>query len=157
MTAVAGFAVSGVLFAAIYLAFAGKTSPGEIAVAVCGGLFAAALGTALARVGRSYGERIADIVRLAPGIILSIIRDAGRLTLAFAGLALGRPLHGVVDQRPFDPGPGDADGRSRRGVVVAGVAMAPNSVVLGIRHETRRLLVHELLPERAQRDPQWPL
>jgi hypothetical protein len=43
-------------------------------------------------------------------------------------------------------------------LVTAAISLAPNSYVVAIDREARRILVHELVPRRAAtRDPDWPL
>jgi hypothetical protein len=65
---------------------------------------------------------------------------------------------GRFSEREFNPGDDHAIARTRRALVTAAISLAPNSYVVAIDREARRILVHELVPRRAAtRDPDWPL
>jgi hypothetical protein len=155
---VAAVVLRAVLFAAAYLACAGASATAELAVAIFAGTAAAGLAAALGLSARPYAARPSDFARRLPGIVASILHDAARLTAAFARLAAGgERTSGELVTRAFDPGEGTPEARSRRGFVLAAVALAPNTVPIAVDYENGRLLVHRLVPGPEPKDRLWPI
>lgn len=153
----AWFAVNWLVLSGLYLAFVGRLSAAEVAVALCGGLAMSAYRLVLSRSGRPYSSGLVAALELSPRILAAICRDVAKLTLAFLKIATARVPHGSFVDIAFDPGGGDAASRRRRGLVVAGISFAPNSFVVAVRRPQGRLTLHTLLPAAAPEDVQWPL
>ena len=67
---------------------------------------------------------------------------------------------GTFQVVPIDPGGDDARSVGRRGLVVAGASLAPNSLVVTLDRDHGAMLVHRLLPgadSKASSDREWPL
>ena len=142
----------------VYLLLAGKTSGAELAAGAALALIAT---VALTKVRLESGARF-DLkagwlrpLATVPGKMLSdcfvvLAADCARVSRSRGS--------GRLSEREFNPGRNDPESRTRRALVTAGVCMAPNSIVLAIDREARRLLVHELVPTKDEpRDPNWPL
>lgn len=146
------------LFAAVYLACAGVSSAAEVAAAAIVAAVAAGLAHALGWSGRPYAAQARDFLPRAPAVAASILHDAAWLTVAFARLAFGgNAVRGTTIARPFELGARSPEARARRSLVIAAVALAPNTVPLAIAYEDSALLVHRLLPGLEPKDRRWPL
>lgn len=151
-------AVPWIAFAALYIAIAGKTSPVELAVAAGCGLIAAAIRLFMARKGRPFAPPPGPAYGRSLGIPGAICRDAAVLTLAFLRpLWTGRWPRGRIAMQPFHPGGGNPRSRSRRGLVLAGLSLAPNTVAIDIDRPDRRLVLHQLVEGHGPNDPEWPV
>ncbi|HEY5037098.1 MAG TPA: hypothetical protein VII74_08225 [Chthoniobacterales bacterium] len=79
------------------------------------------------------------------------------------GAILRRPFlrrgSGRFAERDFDPGNEHPASRARRALVTLAISTAPNAFVVGTLSPNEKLLVHELVPGKADapRDRDWPL
>lgn len=150
-------AADGLLFGALYLLFAGTFSIEEAVVAVLGGGLTAVGRSIGLRHGRPFAGGVRDGMRLAPRVLRSILLDSISMGGAFLRLLAGRSPDSRFVEVPLDPGGGDPASRTRRGLVVGAVSLAPNQYVIGLDYANRRLLVHQFSPAPTPKDPQWPV
>lgn len=146
------------LFAIYLLLVAGSLSAEE---AVAGGgvalVAAVALSVVRAHSGVSYTMRAAWWKPLAT-VPWSALRDCAVVLGAICGRPLQTSAGGHFIEREMDPGSHDIESKSRRALVLAAVSLPPNSFVLTIDRERRRLLLHELVPQdNSTPNQEWPL
>ncbi len=94
------------------------------------------------------------LLRRLPGKVLGDTARVGGALLS------GRRLDGVLRWVPFDAGGDDPISGSRRALVKAGASLAPNSYVVIIDPENRRMLTHQFVPTNGppgDGDTQWPV
>lgn len=119
------------------------------------GAGAAAIGAFFAELA-TYQARSQVRVRIewlvpALGLPWQLLRDTGVVFLA-----LGRRLaRGEVPASGFREevvryGPDDAEGKTRRTLLIGGLSVAPNRFVLGLDREAGVMVVHELLPGEGE-------
>lgn len=65
---------------------------------------------------------------------------------ALARKLLGKPSEAQFRAVKIDAGGDDAESAARRALMVAYMTMTPNSIVIGIDRDTRRMLIHQLSP-----------
>lgn len=137
----------------LYLLLAGEFNPAELIFGLASALISAvavgiahrylpvhfvAMKESLRPLARVPAEAISDSC-LVLSAVLS--RRAGRFTSV-----------------PFDPGSRSSKSATRRALVVAGASLAPNSFVVQLDFNKRRLWLHEFVPRREQpQDAKWPL
>jgi multisubunit Na+/H+ antiporter MnhE subunit len=90
-------------------------------------------------------------VRRAFVIPARVVADTWLLTVALVRHVSGsKRVRGAFVAVPFRHGePGDPEDSARRALVVAGLSVAPNSVVVGVDDERDEVLVHQLVPDAA--------
>ena len=142
----------------VYMLLVGNASPAELAF----GLVAALISAIAAATVRKYGAVHFSFER-------NWIRPLARLpwkALTDCALVLAtdcrRPFKshdsGRFIEVEFNPGDDSPVSVTRRALVAAAVSFAPNSFVVLLDPERRRLLVHQLIPVRqSPPDKEWPL
>jgi hypothetical protein len=150
--------VNWLTLSGLYLAFTGQISAEELAVALSGGLAATAYRVVGSRCGRPFSSGFAAAMQLSPRILATVCRDMAKFTMVFIkAIMVGHRPRGSFIDIAFDPGQGDAPSRMRRGLVIAGISLSPNTYVLAVRHPQNLLTLHALIPIPPPRNVQWPL
>ncbi|HET9893871.1 MAG TPA: hypothetical protein VFQ44_02955 [Streptosporangiaceae bacterium] len=114
------------------------------------GAGAAALGAALAELV-TYRARSQVRMRIewcvpALRLPLQLVRDTGLVFLVlWKRLARGEEPDGGFRELPVRVGPGTAEGRTRRTLIVGGLSVAPNRFVAGLDLQAKVMVVHELV------------
>ena len=143
----------------LYFLFAGEVSGSEaiacapvVAVAVVYALRLAKCGTVELRVA------VRGVVSLARACV-AVVPDSWRVGRGLVQAVRRRPeeMQGVITHVPFRFGGVDSDDVGRRAAVVAAISLAPNGFALGMDHERDELIVHQLVPESAGGNREWPL
>jgi multisubunit Na+/H+ antiporter MnhE subunit len=134
-----------------YLLLAGTLSPVELGA----GAAAASIGATAAVIGREESRlrfaptaaMIGKLAQLPP----PAVRSSVLVLVALAECTLrGRRVEGVVRAIPLDTGT-DAHSSARRALQDIAVCVTPTTVSLGTDRAMKRILIHQLLSERARR------
>jgi hypothetical protein len=80
---------------------------------------------------------------------LNVLRDSVRVLSATLRMLTRQGVRGHFYARPFDTGENTPQDAARRALAVLETSLAPNSFVINVDCEQRRLLVHQFLPESA--------
>ncbi|MFN2475003.1 MAG: Na+/H+ antiporter subunit E [Chthoniobacterales bacterium] len=143
---------------AVYLLLASNVTLGEVAVGGVAGLVATLAITAVrAQSGARFAMKAAWWRPLAT-LPLRALSDSLLVLRAICRRPFRQRGSGRFAEREFNPGNDHALSKTRCALVTAAISFAPNSFVLGVDCDRRRLLIHELVPQReAARDQDWPL
>jgi multisubunit Na+/H+ antiporter MnhE subunit len=135
-----------VAVAGLWLLFAGRVRPADLAAALLAGVLVAAGGAFLRRhVGhRHRGAR--RWVRHLPRMLLGAVADSWLLTRELVRTLRGGPSRSRLRALPFHVGDDRADDVGRRVLTTVGLTLQPNSIVLGFDAERGVVLLHELVP-----------
>jgi hypothetical protein len=146
------------LLALSYFLFAGQVDAHETIGGLPAALAAAAFAVALQRRGeRRFGLR-APWGRLIAAVLVALPIDCGRVGGVLLRTLWRRPAGplGARLAQAFVPGGKDAPSAGRRAIVALAASVAPNRYVLGCER-SGQLVLHELAPAPAPRDPMWPV
>jgi hypothetical protein len=145
-----------VLLFVAYVAFSMSFSAAELSAAALTALAGASFALALRNTEREYRVPLRGLVSWLPSVLVGVPRDVWKLSRTYVlAVAKGAP-DGREELRPFDPGPPTAAGRGRRGLVIWGLSLAPNTFVTAVDYAHEKIVLHELLPGEQREDVQWP-
>jgi multisubunit Na+/H+ antiporter MnhE subunit len=140
-------ATSWIALVVLWLMLAGTFSAQELVAAVMAATLGLGLGIVLVRRGVLQATiRPAWLRSLLP-LPGRLLRDTWMVFLALTRhLAAGQPINGSFQELPFQAnGPGALD-VGRRALVTTVLSFTPNTFVIGIDRERRRMVVHQLVP-----------
>jgi multisubunit Na+/H+ antiporter MnhE subunit len=114
------------------------------------GAGAAAIGAFLAELAayQAASQVRLRIEWLVPALRLPwlLLRDTGVVFLALLRLLTkGEMPSSRFREEPVNFGPDDAEGKTRRSLLIGGLSVAPNRFVLGLDRESGVMVVHELV------------
>ena len=151
LPAIPGVAARAVGLTLVYFALTGEISVAEAVAGVVIAIAASLLHHATASAGRAYAAITPAAFTAIPGLAWSAVRDCARISGAIASaLAMRTVLSGEFVETSFTPGDRDAAARTRRGLRLAALSLAPNSYAVDILYPRARLLGHRLLPNGGQ-------
>ncbi len=124
-----------------------------VAAAIAAAL--AAGGVELARVRTGFGASLPlRVLAAAPSALGMVVVDFGILAGAlFASVARGRIVRGEFVSREVGRGASAAGGVGPRAWTALVASYSPNAYVIDIDPETRLVLLHDLVPNRASERP----
>lgn len=135
---------SWLLFLGLYLLFAGKGNTSELAA----GAFAATVTLILTGM---LGERFKRPLRIKPRwlwllwrVPVAMLTESWQLLVALCRELSGKRMEGEMIEHPF-PGPDDRHESARRAVMTFGVCITPNSYLVYLDREHKRVLIRQLV------------
>ncbi len=135
---------SWLIFLGLYLLMAGKANASELAA----GAFAATIVLALTGM---LGERFKRTLLIKPSwlwllwrVPVSMLTESWQLLVALCRELSGRHVEGEMIEHPF-PGPDDRHESARRAVMTFGVCITPNSYLVYLDREQKRVLIRQLV------------
>ena len=145
----------------LYLLVTGSLSGGEILAGILVSGLAALVVTRTRSVGGLHFQPHLRWLRHGRRLPTRVLIDTWIVGAALARTLLGRgQSEGAFRTIPFDPGGEDAESAARRALVIAGACLAPNTYVVAVDADNKRLLIHQLTPTAeppGRGDKEWPL
>jgi hypothetical protein len=142
-----GPAFGFVALSGLYLGLAGRLAwPEALAAATCA--------AAVVAFGRFAVHR--EWVLLLGRILRHVLRDCRIVAGALAeALARRRHIEGVFREFAWQSHEDEEEAASLRALVTLGLSLAPNSYVVEVREDEKRLVMHHLVPPERASEQVW--
>ena len=140
----------------LYRLLVGSDEPAEWVVGVVVAAVGVGGSSVVSRQLPPWRLPVGRLVRLV-GVIPRLLVESVRVSVSAVAREMPVGSFAVV---PIDPGGDDGESSARRGLVIAGVSLAPNRLAVTLDRERGALLVHQLLPDSksiGESDREWPI